>query len=315
MIGRRRHSKSLVGILVGFVILVMAGWMFFPRPTNPYGRETYVLVSDPMIVASWSAADRTLTLVLLPSDIAAEGTHGYGTYSLAAFWRLGEIDKKDGTVLSESMSEALGIPVDGYIGPKTGEFTHSDVGLGPVKVTFSLKNVIALMAGAYRTNIPLGKFIELAWLLNFSRPARVKMYDFTHNMSAVAQDLVLPDGSTERILDPQRMDAQLKTVFEDESVRRESVTVAVYNTTDMPSLGNRVGRLLTNVGVSVVTVGNDTPQVDTCTMTGADQVLKSKSAQVIIAVLGCKRVVGDVSRADMVIRIGKTYAKRFSPNE
>lgn len=311
MIGRRRHSRSVIGVLVVLAILV---WIFFPRPTTPYGRETYVLVSDPMIVASWSEADRTLTLITLPSDVAAEGTHGYGTYSLAAFWRLGEIDKKDGTVLSESMSEALGIPVDGYIGPKIGEFTYGDNSLAAVKSIFSLKHVVGFIGGRYRTNIPFKKFIDLAWRLNFSRPDRVNNYDFIHNMSAVAQDSVLPDGSIVRILDPQRLDAQLNTVFEDESVRRESVTVAVYNTTNMPSLGNRVGRLLTNVGVSVVTVGNDTPEADTCTVAGSDQALKSKSANVIVAVLGCKRVVGDTSRADLIIRIGKTYAKRFIPN-
>ncbi len=291
--------------------LAIAVWMFFPRPANPYGRETYILVSDPMIVASWSEADRVLTLLTIPSDIAAEGTHGYGTYSLAAFWRLGEIDKKDGTVLAESISEALGIPVNGYIGPKTGAFIYEHDARTTIKKIFSFLNSIG---GRYRTNVPFGKFISLAWLLNFSRPDRVNVFNFTHNTTAVARDSVLPDGSTVRILDPQRVDSQLKTVFEDESVRRESVTVAVYNTTDMTSLGNRVGRLLTNVGVSVVTVGNETPEIDACTVTGSDEVLKSKSAQVVVAVLGCKSVIGDTSRADLIIRIGKTYAKRFMPH-
>ncbi|MCX6791932.1 MAG: LytR C-terminal domain-containing protein [Candidatus Gottesmanbacteria bacterium] len=301
-------------IFIVLVILAIAVWIFFPRPKNPYGRETYILVSDPMIVASWSLSDRTLTLISFPSDILAEGTHGYGTYSLAAFWRLGEIDKKDGTVLAESMSEALGIPVDGYIGPRTGEFTYGTDALVAAKSTFSFKNVFGILGGTYRTNIPLGVFINLAWRLNFSRPDRVSAYDFTQNSATVAGNSVLPDGSTVQILDPQRLDAQLNTVFEDETVRRESVTVAIYNTTSMPSLGNRVGRLLTNLGVSVVTVGNDTPEVDTCTVAGSDTALKSKSANVIVSVLGCKRVVGDTNRADLIIRIGKTYAKRFLPN-
>ena len=289
-----------------FVILAVLAWIFFPRPANPYRRETYILVSDPMVVASWNPADRTLTLITLPSDIAAEGTHGYGIYSLAAFWRLGEIDKKDGTVLAETLSEALGVPIDGYIGPKTGGNISQSV--------FLIKNICGFLGGAYRTNIPLNTFISLAWMLNVQRPHRVNTYDFTRNPSDIAQNAVLPDGSTMRILDPQRLDSQLKSVFEDESLRRESVTVAVYNTTDMPSLGNRVGRLLTNLGVSVVTVGNDTPEVNACTVTGADAALKSKSADVIVAVLGCQRSVGQVSRADLIIRTGASYAKRFLPN-
>lgn len=298
-------------VLAIVVILAAGAWIFFPRSKNPYHRETYILVSDPMIVASWSTEDRVLTLLSIPADVAAEGTHGYGTYSLAAFWRLGEIDKKDGTVLVESVSEALGIPIDGYIGPKTGEFAYGNDALTTTKAIFSFPNSIW---GRYRTNIPFKKFIDLAWRLNFSRPDRVNIYDFTHNTTEVAQDSVLPDGSTVQILDPQRVDSQLKNIFEDASVRRESVTVAVYNTTDMPSIGNRVGRLLANVGVSVVTVGNDTPEIDTCTVVGSENALKSKSAEVVVAILGCKRVVGDTRRADLIIRIGKTYVKRFIPN-
>jgi anionic cell wall polymer biosynthesis LytR-Cps2A-Psr (LCP) family protein len=314
MTGRRRHSRSITGILLAIAILAIVVWIFFPRPQNPYSRQTYILVSDPVIVASWSDVDRTLTLISFPTDMLAEGTHGYGTYSLSAFWRLGEIDKKDGTVLAESLSEALGIPVTGYIGPKTGVFAYGTNAFAAAKSIFSLKNVIGLLEGRYRTNIPFWMFITLGWRLNFSRPDRVNTYDFTNNPTAVGETSVLPDGSTVQILDPQRLDAQLSTVFEDESVRRESVTVAVYNTTSMPSLGNRGARLLTNLGVSVVTVGNDTPEVNACTVTGNDAALKSKSAQVIITVLGCKPQVGETMRADLIIRIGASYAKRFLPN-
>ena len=314
MTGRRRHSKFLAIALILLVSLAIGVWIFFPRPKNPTGRETYILVSDPMIVASWNGADRTLTILTFPSDIAAEGTRGYGMYSLAAFWRLGEIEKKDGTVLSESMSEALGIPVTGYIGPKTALFDFRDTAFVTVKATFSMKNVFRFLGGRFRTNIPFNKFIGLAWMLNFSRPDRTNTYDFTHTIESIVQDSVLPDGSTIRILDPQRVDSQVKNIFEAESVRRESVTVAVYNTTAMPSLGNRVGRLLANLGVSVVTVGNDTPEVETCTVSGSTATLKSKTADVIVAVLGCKPVVGETTRADLIIRIGSSYAKRFLPN-
>ena len=289
-------------IFVAFVFLVLLVWIFFPRTKHPYGRETYVIVSDPMIVLSWNPAEKELTRILFPSDIAADGTHGYGTYTLAAFWRLGEIDKKDGTVLSETLSEALGIPIDGYIGSKNNTLLSPFI--------FSLKNIL----GAYRTNIPLTKFIQLAWELDIQRPNRVNTYDFSNNPSAISQLVQLPDRSTQWILDPQRIDAQLASVFEDDAARKESVSAAVYNTTGMPSLGNRVGRLLTNLGVSVVTVGNDTPEIKTCTLTGSAAILKSKSAAIIMSVLGCTSMVGETSRADLILRVGSSYAKRFLPN-
>ena len=289
-------------IFVGFVFLVLLVWIFFPRTKHPYGRETYVVVSDPMIVLSWSPAEKELTRIFIPSDIAADGTHGYGTYTLAAFWRLGEIDKKDGTVLSETFSEALGIPIDGYIGAKNGTVLSPFI--------FSLKNIL----GAYRTNIPLLTFIQLAWQLDVERPNHVNTYDFSNNPPAISQLTQLPDGSAQQILDPQRVDAQLAHVFEDDAARKEPVTAAVYNTTDMPSLGNRVGRLFTNLGVSVVTVGNDTPEIKTCTLTGSLQALKSKSAAIIMSVLGCTSTIGKTSRANLILRVGSSYAKRFLPN-
>jgi hypothetical protein len=297
----------VIGRIIGILaILAIVVWIFFPRPTNPYHRETYVIVSDPMIILSWGKDDNTLTTIALPADLAADGTHGYGTYSLSAFWRLGQIDNKDGTVLAESVSEALGIPIDGYIGAKNGDSITQSV--------FSLGNSIGFLSGAYRTNIPLSTFVSLSWRLNFSKPDRVNTFDFTQNTSAIAQDNQLPDGSTQYVMDPERVDAELANVFEDDAVRQEPITAAVYNTTAMPSLGNRVGRLLTNLGVSVVTVGNDAPQVNTCTLTGSATALKSKSAGLILAVLGCKPIVGATTRADLLLRVGSSYAKRFVPN-
>lgn len=317
MIVSRRHTRAappiLLGIAGALVVLILL-WLFLPRTARPYNRQTYILVSDPMIVASWDLNGRTLTLITIPKDVASEGTHGYGMYSLEAFWRLGEIDKKNGTVLAESISEALGIPIDGYIGARTGLLPARADALATVKSVFSLGSSVGVLTGSYRTNIPFQAFFVLAWRVNVLRPDRVSVYDFTHNTTAIAQNIELPDNSTQLVLDPARLDSQLTSVFEDESVRQESVTVAVYNTTDMPSLGNRVGRLLTNLGVSVVIVGNDTPEVGVCTTTGNATALKSKSTEVIIAVLGCRRIVGETSRADLIIRIGSSYAKRFLPN-
>lgn len=314
MIGRRRHSKPLFGVFLVLIILVIICWVVLSRPKNPYGRETYIIVSDPMVVVSINFDEQILTLVSLPSDISSEGTHGYGKYSLAAFWRLGEIDKKDGTVLAESVSEALGIPVTGYIGLNNGSIQFRDTLQTTVKDTFSLTNIFGFLVGRFRTNIPLNKVIQLVWLFNFSRPNHVNTYNFTGNPLMVAEELLLPDNSVQQVLDPQKLDDQLNSAFENSFLRRESVTVAVYNTTEMPSLGDRVGRLLTNMGVSVVFVGNDNPEVDVCTVSGNDQAIKSKSAQVIVAVLGCNRVRGEATRADLLVRIGSLYAKRFLPN-
>ena len=123
------------------------------------------------------------------------------------------------------------------------------------------------------------------------------------------------DGSSALILDPAMVDSRLAHVFEDDAVRTESVSTAILNTTGMPSLGSRAARLLGNLGVSVVSVGNDTPEVKVCTVTGTRDSLLSASAKVIESVLGCRPVeISQSDQADLTARIGATYAKRFLPN-
>lgn len=313
----RGHKKTSPIFLLSTLAVVAVGvvWLLIPKKADPYPRQTLVLVGSPMTVLSWNVSDRSITFITIPEDMAAEGTHGYGVYSFEAFWKLGEIDKKDGTVLAESMSEALGVPLAWYVGPKTGMFAPDADPLPMAKDVFTVRHILSYLSGAYRTNIPFFQFVSFVWLLQVTKPDRVTNFDFTRAPSLIAADVTIADGSHQLVLAPDRVDARLAHVFEDERVRRESVTTAVYNTTEMPSLGNRVARLLGNVGVSVVTVGNDGAEVDTCTVSGTQSALMSVSAKVIESVLGCVgRQIPQSDRADLTVRIGAASAKRFLPN-
>lgn len=313
---RGRKKASPVFLICALVVVALAfTWFLFPKSQAPYPRQTIVLVGSPMTVLSWNPADRTLTLITLPQDMTADGTHGYGTYSFEAFWRLGEIDNKDGTVLAESMSEALGVPVTWYIGPKAGIFPGAADPLTMAKDIFNFGRVISYVSGAYRTNISFSTFAAFVWLLQVTKPDKVTQFDFTQTPTLIADDVTIADGSHELVLNPVMVDARLAHVFEDDRIRTETVTAQVFNTTDMPSLGTRVARLLGNLGVSVVSVGNDMPEVDACTVSGTVGSLQSQSAKVVESVLGCvPKQIGSSDRADLTIRIGKTYTKRFLPN-
>ncbi|OGG35785.1 hypothetical protein A2363_03620 [Candidatus Gottesmanbacteria bacterium RIFOXYB1_FULL_47_11] len=314
---RRHKSKALfvlpmAGVLLAGILLV---WIFFPGQSSVYGRETIILAANPMTVFSWDNRTRNLLLVSFPADMTAEGTHGYGTYSLEAFWRLGEIDKKDGTVLSESVSEALGIPVRLFIGPKTGMFSAGQDPFTLVKQTFSFSNLWAYAAGRLRTNIHPRAFLSYIWLMSVTKPGRVDTFDFTRRPADIAREVELPDGSRQWVVDAALVDNAVKMTFEDDRVRQELVSVAVYNTTQIPSLGTRVARLLGHIGVGVVSVGNDAPEVSDCSLTGTLETLKTMSARVITDVLGCtQKEASETGRADLVVRIGSSYAKRFLPN-
>lgn len=312
----RRRPRFILWVFgaLALVLLAVIVWLVVPGPTAAYSRQTIVIATDPITVASWNPDTKVFTTITFPQDVVTEGTHGYGSYSFAAFWRLGQIDKKNGTVLSESMSEALGLPVEWYIGPATGAIPTVKNGLDAAKRTFSLGNLLSFLGGHFRTNIPLRSFLSLSWVLTATKPDRVDTFDFTGNPTLVAQDVTLPDGSHQMVLDTNRLDAQMKNIFEDDRIRQESISVAVYNTTDLSSLGTRVARLLGHVGVNVIFVGNDSPKVDACSVRGSEAATRSWSARVIVAILGCAvSSTTEPGRADLILHIGGSYAKRFAP--
>lgn len=303
------------GVILALFLVGFLGWIFFPTNDFVANRQTIVLASSPMTIVSLDKENRVVTIISIDPDLVTEGTHGYGSYSLSAFWRLGQIDKKDGSVLSESLEETFGIPIRGYLGPVTGDLPTYTNQFTFVKEQFSFWKIGAFLSGKVRTNLQFRQFVSLVWRLHVQRPERVDTLDFRDNREALGVEVTLPDGSKRVELDKERIDAILKQTFEDETVRREAVTVAVYNTTGMPSLGNRVARLLGHLGVSIVTVGNDEKEVDVCVIEGTNDHLESASAHLIRDVLGCSlSPVNESGRADLVVRIGSVYAKRFTAN-
>lgn len=305
---KKVHIPVFVFVCCGGLLAAIA-WFFWPSG-DVYGRQTIVVAANPVMVVSYSAGDKSLISVSLPADLATEGTHGYGTYSLEAFWRLGDIDKKDSWLLSESISEMLGIPVQWYLGPKKGELVRVEPET-VAKRSFSLA-ALPTFLWKTRTNMPLGQFLRLALALQFRRLERNKVLELDSRYSAISDDVTLPDGSHQSLANAEKIDVQLKGEFEDERARRDAVTVAVYNTTSMASLGTRAARMLSNAGISVVQVGNDTPEIISCSLKGEKRALESVSARLIYSMFGCTRVMSvEPGRADLLLHVGSEYQKRF----
>ena len=102
------------------------------------------------------------------------------------------------------------------------------------------------------------------------------------------------------------------TALEEDSIRKESLRVAVYNTTDMPTLGHRAERKVNKIGALVVEVGNDTPVVDTCIVSGIKSVIESFTVRFMVDTYGCKTNVSEINkRADIEMRIGRDFQRHF----
>jgi len=305
-----KRRRSLTPWLIVVFVLVLFCIFGLRGPSTSSDRVNVVVATSPMSVWSWNTTDNTFIVLTIPSDDVIDALYGYGNYSLDALWRLGFIDQKEGVLLSDSLSDTLGIPISWYIGAKAQTLAGVSDALGYGKTLFSLSNIFPFMGRRYQSNMPISLFIAFSRVLTAARPDTIHEID-VGNLDVVNAEL-LPDGTTRKVLSPDFLDHALGGIFESDVIRAEGLTVALYNTTSVPALGNRASRLLSNAGILVVTVGNDQHLINQCELTGGAKPLSSKTALYITSLFHCRKIVSqDGARADLMIRLGTDFAKRF----
>lgn len=290
------------------LIAVIAVFLLVTNPASVLLRTNILVGSSPITIWSWDKQDGTFTIVQLSSDIATD-VPGYGRYTLEALWKLGFIDKKAGTVLARGLTDALSLPIHFFIGEKTDSLIAIDDPIAYGKKLFSPKGLFSFLFRRRVSNMSIGNFASLAWALSRARPDSVHLVDFVVNAPVARENL--PDGSTREFIDPERTDVLLKGRFEDERVRRENLTVGVYNTTSIPALGTQAARVLATLGVLVVAVGNSEPKLAACRIEGKPAAIRSKTADVIAELLGCRTIESEnEERVDLAVYLGTDYASR-----
>lgn len=303
---------SCLGIVLLLIVAVAAGWFFSLRSTSTLDRTTLVLAADPMVVLSWERDSGRFILLSIPADTVIEAVHGYGKYSLGALWSLGKMHPNEHDLLRLSMEQAFGLPIPWYSGPSGKTIAPHEVSMSFVRQALGFSRFQQLGTGSVQTNLPLPLYLRLWWALRFARADDVRILDL--GAEDVVSPEVQPDGTFVNVLDIRRLDTALGDMFQEEAIRRQRTSVAVYNTTPQPLLAERVGRMLSHLGFFVVTVGNQLPTVDRCIATGKKSMLDGDTAQLIIRLFECeKQYKEDTERADIVLLVGSRYAQIFQP--
>lgn len=300
--------------VVVFSAVLLAGVIIF-RKTLFGGSSlvrSLVIAADSMVVLTWSEDGSRLTAVVIPGDTAIEGAFGYGRYSLASLWKLGQIDKLGGELLRVSLEETLGLPIRWYLGKGTIEPLPGESVTAWLREIFSPRGVVALLSGEYRSTVPFPVFFSLARSVSFLKPDQVSVINLRG--TSVIGTTTLADGTNVPVLDQERLDLVLGNTFHDPQLRRERVSVAVFNTTGTYALGQRAARILTHLGVLVALVDNDEPIIDRCELRGQEQHLSTITARTIQKLWGCvTRQVSAELRTDLELRVGRDYEDKFKP--
>lgn len=288
-------------LLVGTVFLVgvIAIQKLFMQV--PY-REMLVITGEPVFVVSFDAKRRRVMGVELPPDILLRGGYGYGTYALQSLVALDAIDKKGGSLLQGSISSALGLPVSGVV--FDDEATHGrSLSVATLRRIFSLRPKHSTL-GAIR-------WMRLVRIVSTLEEDALGVVSIAQAFETVTQ----ADGSESFRLDERRIDALLGNDFFDVDIREESFSLAVYNTTDVPSVGEGFARELSRIGVKLVFVGNGTPLLPTCRLSGGKNVERAHTTMFIRRIYGCDWRTDEAKTqetgADIVLEIGEKEATRF----
>ncbi len=185
----------------------------------------------------------------------------------------------------KSVEKFLGIPVDGFIqGEKQYVQEEKDIPLFVRNLIFNYNRL--------QTNMTPIDLVRL-WFFAKSVPT----------YSIVIQHLSTP-------VDQLVMDKRMVTLFSDNSVSQEKLSIQIINGTGVAGLGNRLARIITNMGGNVVVVSTANTVVKTSHIAYYGQ--QSYTAQKLNKILNASlSTMQKPEISDIIVTIGMDQASKF----
>lgn len=291
---------TLVLFLIGFSLRVLKDVPF---------RQAFVVTANPMRIISWDRQRTAMQIVSIPTDILIDGAFGYGQYSLSALSALDALDHKDGSLLVQSVSQAVGVPISGAIFVDSTESEASV--LDSLKIIFSWRSIGGRVLGRIGTTISVSDWIHIVLILHTLGTDNVEVLD----LSSAVSDIVRADGVLIRILDPQKVDYILGNSLHDGKMRDENKTITIINTTSIVGIGSSIARIIGRFGIQVVSVGNESLKIVQCELETDKRTKLTKTYLFLKSYFGCEEKLlsgeedDESSVSDITLRIGSSNAK------
>ncbi len=301
--------RLIVIFAIVFVTVFLTTW--WRTPIAPI-RNSIVYVGSPTVIVSWEPNRSQYIILTIPSDMRVEALHGYGSYSLASLWKLDTLEKRHGSLFLPTIVENFAVPTQWYS-------VHDQVvGITNEEVVQFVTNQFSFLALAksivFRSSSLTPVDMVRIWMATRAIDARsARVFDFRSR--SIGSNVSVPDGSIAIQFDPKMYDGILSNMLESVELRKESIRLAIYNTTSMLGIGSRVARVLEHIGGYVVFVGNDDVLYDgLCELKGSKERLQSITVSVIHSLYDCSlSETTESMRGDVLLRLGKLFEKRYLP--
>ena len=275
--------------LLIFVFLGIKGFLLYKESKfDKFDRFNIVLAASPLTLVSVDSAGKTITEIVFPKDLyIPELAFGYGGYKSSSIYNVGELDKRGGETVMATVSDYLGIPADDYI------YTSS----------VNIRDILTA-----KSSLNLFDRIRFALIFFQTRSDKIKVID----LAKYSEPLVLSDGSTALSLDKEILDERLRDNFAESRIRQENFRLEIFNSTKIVGLANRAGRVLTNIGVNVVSVNSSEISEEACRIKATDKIKNSITVRRVADIFSCQiEDLTEGGRAEIEMIIGKSYAKKL----
>lgn len=318
---KNKASKSKKHILVLPIILVILGilfWfvikLFFSSAWDGKSRFTIIFSTKPVIVVSYNPTDESLAAVSVPQETYVEATHGYGRYRLGKVYEVGNLDGKGTQVLKSTVRELLGVPIDGIIDMKNVDFgqtenLNSRDFIAKRKIILGWSTFFRIKGKTDLSLSDLWQFYSHVWSVKAGKISFVNL-----KTADVLVSQTLPDQTQILAADTLRLDGLLRDLFHEDALAFENLKLAVLNSTDVSGLGEKMARILGNMGLQVVNVANFNKSLDNCLLYLDKKLINLLTVIKLKHVFNCEvktTVLSDV-RADIALVVGNNYARELT---
>lgn len=251
-----------------------------------------VWAPSPTMILGVSPAEKSLTVLLIKRNVTIETVGGYGFYPIGSIYDLGKLVGRKEKFLADSVQEYFGIPVDGWLIRESEKSNGAVFSLAKMK-----SDLVASLDGGSKagffTNLSFFDRARLWWYFSFLRPDKVTVVELGEF------------GQT----DQPQIEKLLGENFAYSDLAKEGKTVAVLNGTSFFGLASKAARLLKNMGVRVVWVGEGESLSARCLVEVKEGNLQGATALRIKKVFACEKIVAikGEARADIILTVGEAY--------
>lgn len=303
--------KKAVRLIIVIIILIILGYgvfrTFHGSIWDGKNRINVALNQSPVTVLSLSPKDQKMVLLTIPNGTYLETINGYGFYKIESIYPLGELDNKGGELLSGSLEEYLGIPVDGYLSVKpcvSLEVREKKICL--------LRELWTSLFSARQTDLSKWDILRLWWGVNQIRLSKINVSDLCQ--SQLCEEVILPDGSKIRQLGSDIIDKISANLFADPQIKNEGLSLALLNGTPHYGLANRGARILTNIGSTVLKISDWDNMLSICEIRCPKRMTESYTFKKTQNLFNCRWQEDDLKkdRVDILLIVGEYYWDRLS---